>query len=32
MRIVMDSVGDVPDNLVKELGICVIPVNIAFGE
>jgi DegV family protein with EDD domain len=32
MRIVMDSVGDVPANLVKELEICVIPVNIAFGE
>ncbi len=32
MRIVMDSVGDVPPELVAELKICVIPVNIAFGE
>jgi DegV family protein with EDD domain len=32
MRIVMDSVGDVPPELVEELKICVIPVNIAFGE
>lgn len=32
MRIVMDSVGDIPAELVEELKICVIPVNIAFGE
>jgi DegV family protein with EDD domain len=32
MRVVMDSVGDVPADLVRELKICVIPVNITFGE
>ncbi len=32
MRIVMDSVGDVPPDLIESLKICVIPVNIAFGE
>lgn len=32
MRIVMDSVGDIPAHLIEELKICVIPVNIAFGE
>jgi DegV family protein with EDD domain len=32
MRIVMDSVGDVPVDLAAELKICVIPVNITFGE
>ncbi|MEJ2749980.1 MAG: DegV family protein [Anaerolineae bacterium] len=32
MRIVMDSVGDIPEKLAKELKICIIPVNITFGE
>lgn len=32
MHIVMDSVGDIPTALIRELNICIIPVNIAFGE
>lgn len=32
MRIVMDSVGDIPADLAAELRISVVPVNIAFGE
>jgi len=31
MRIVMDDAGDVPEELVDELNIIVIPINIAFG-
>lgn len=32
MRIVIDSVGDVPADLAKELQITIVPVNITFGE
>ena len=31
MRIVMDDAGDVPQELIDELNIVVIPINIAFG-
>lgn len=32
MRIVMDSVGDIPATLAQELQIAIVPVNITFGE
>ena len=31
MRIVMDDAGDVPQALIDEYNICVLPVNIMFG-
>ncbi len=31
MRIVMDDAGDVPDEIVKEYNITVVPVNVTFG-
>lgn len=31
MRVVMDDTGDVPENLIEELNIYVLPVNIMFG-
>ena len=31
MRIVMDDAGDVPDEIVKEHNITVVPVNVTFG-
>lgn len=31
MRIVMDDAGDVPDELVEEYNITVVPVNVTFG-
>jgi len=31
VRIVIDDAGDVPADLVKELGIVVVPINITFG-
>jgi DegV family protein with EDD domain len=31
VRIVIDDAGDVPAELVKELGIVVVPINITFG-
>jgi DegV family protein with EDD domain len=31
MRIVMDSAGDVPDHLLEELDIFLVPVNLIFG-
>ena len=31
VRIVTDSLGDVPPEVVEELGITVIPVNVLFG-
>ncbi|MCB8966451.1 MAG: DegV family protein [Chloroflexota bacterium] len=32
MRIVMDSVGDVPTAIAQELQIAIVPVNITFGD
>ncbi len=32
VRIVTDSVADLPPQIVKELGITVIPLNVRFGE
>ena len=32
VRIVTDSVADLPPQVVKELGITVIPLNVRFGE
>ena len=31
VRIVTESVGDVPPEVAKELGITIIPVNVLFG-
>ncbi len=31
MKIVIDDAGDVPDEMVKELDIVVVPINITFG-
>ena len=31
IRVVTDSTADVPDDLVRELGIVVVPVHIIFG-
>jgi DegV family protein with EDD domain len=32
VKIVTDSVADIPDRVVKELGITIIPVLVRFGE
>ena len=32
VRIVTDSVADLPPQIVKDLGITVIPVNVCFGD
>ena len=32
VKIVTDSVADIPPQVVKELGITVIPLNVRFGE
>jgi len=32
VRIVTDSVSDLPPEVAKELGITVIPLNVRFGE
>ena len=32
VRIVTDSVADLPPQVVKELGITIIPLNVRFGE
>ena len=32
VKIVTDSVADLPAQVVKELGITVIPLNVRFGE
>jgi len=32
VKIVTDSVADIPTNIVDELGITVIPVLVRFGE
>ncbi len=31
VKIVTDSLGDIPSGVVKELGITVIPLNVHFG-
>jgi len=32
VKVVTDSVADLPTQIVKELGITVIPINVRFGE
>ena len=32
VRLVTDSVADLPPQIVKELGITVVPLNVRFGE
>ncbi len=32
IKVVTDSVADLPSALVRELGITVIPLNVRFGE
>ena len=32
VKIITDSLGDIPADLVKELGITVIPINVIFGN
>jgi len=32
VKVVTDSVSDIPDHIVRELGITVIPVLVRFGE
>ena len=32
VKIVTDSVSDLPSEVAKELGITVIPLNVRFGE
>jgi DegV family protein with EDD domain len=32
VRIVTDSLGDIPSELARELGITIIPLNVLFGE
>ena len=32
VKIVTDSAADLPDQLVKELGITVVPIYVRFGE
>jgi DegV family protein with EDD domain len=31
VKIITDSLGDIPETLVRELGITVIPINVLFG-
>ncbi|MDP2917436.1 MAG: DegV family protein, partial [Dehalococcoidia bacterium] len=31
VKIVADSLGDIPSDIVKELGITIIPINVLFG-
>jgi len=31
VKIIADSLGDIPANIVKELGITIIPINVIFG-
>ena len=31
VKIIADSLGDIPANIVKELGITIIPINVLFG-
>lgn len=31
VKIVADSLGDIPSEIVKELGITIIPINVLFG-
>jgi DegV family protein with EDD domain len=31
MRVVMDDAGDVPDEMISDYGIRIVPVNITFG-
>ncbi|MCK4368454.1 MAG: DegV family protein, partial [Dehalococcoidales bacterium] len=32
VKIVTDSLGDIPSEVAEELGIAVIPLNVLFGE
>ena len=32
VKVVTDSVADLPSQVVEELGITVIPLNVRFGE
>lgn len=32
VKIVIDSVADLPSQVVEELGITVVPLNVRFGE
>ena len=32
VKIVTDSVADLPSRMVEELGITIIPTNVHFGE